>query len=225
MSPITVALLLSLKVAFWATLITLLFGIGFGFLLSRMKSNIKIVIDTLFTMPMILPPTVIGYYLLIAFGSNSVLGQWLKSTFHFSFVFTLNGAILAAAIVSFPLVFKPAYTAFESVNSDFEQAAKGLGLSNWAVFCIVSLPLAWRAILAGALLGFARSLGEFGATLMIAGSIEGKTQTLSIAIWEAVQAGQDDLAQYLVMIISVVSICILVSVNFLNRKQKDRMGG
>ena len=126
-------------------------------------------------------------------------------------IFTWQGAVVAAAVVAFPLVFKPARAAFEAVDGHLEQAARVLGVSEWGIFWRVTLPLAWRGILAGLLLAFARALGEFGATLMVAGSIPGKTQTLSIAVYEAVQAGQDDVANRLVVLISVVCVVVLLS--------------
>ena len=126
-------------------------------------------------------------------------------------IFTWQGAVIAASVVSFPLVFKAARASFETVDPQLEDAARLLGISEAAVFFRVSLPLAWRGVLAGLLLSFARALGEFGATLMVAGSIPGKTQTLSIAVYEAVQAGQDDTANFLVAVTSLVCISVLLS--------------
>ena len=157
-----------------------------------------------------MPPTVLGYYLLVLIGKNGFIGQWLERYLGINLIFTWQGAVVAATIVSFPLVFKPARAAFESLDSQLEQAARVLGISNAGVFLRITLPLAWRGILAGVLLAFARSMGEFGATLMVAGSIPGQTQTLSIAVYEAVQAGDDYLANTLVLIISVVCILILL---------------
>ncbi|MFZ6655704.1 molybdate ABC transporter permease subunit [Undibacterium sp. TJN19] len=204
------ALLLSLKVAGWATVLNLFFGIAVGYLLARTRFPGRDLLDTLLTLPMVMPPTVLGYYLLVLMGRRSWLGAWLQDHFGFSLIFTWQGAVIAAAIVAFPLVFKPARAAFESVDGQLEQAARVLGISEMAVFFRVTLPLAWRGILAGLLLAFARALGEFGATLMVAGSIPGKTQTLSIAVYEAVQAGQDDVANMLVLITSAVCIVALL---------------
>ena len=210
MNPAWTALLLSLKVAGWATLLNLIFGIGVGYLLARKRFPGRDLLDTLLTLPMVMPPTVLGYYLLVLLGRRSALGAWLQDHFGFSFIFTWQGAVIAAAIVAFPLVFKPARAAFEAVDGQLEQAARGLGISEMAIFFRVTLPLAWRGILAGVLLAFARALGEFGATLMVAGSIPGKTQTLSIAVYEAVQAGQDDVANTLVLLTSAVCIAVLL---------------
>lgn len=215
------ALGLSLKVAFWATFLNLLLGIAVGFLLARRNFPGRDLLDTALTLPMVLPPTVLGYYLLVLFGRNGTIGQWLNHTFGIRLIFTWQGAVLAAMVVTFPLVFKPARAAFESVNPQLEQAARVLGLSESAVFLRVTLPLAWRGLLVGLLLAFARALGEFGATLMIAGSIPGQTQTLSIAVYEAVQAGNDSLANQLVLLISTVCITVLWTTSRL-AKPKER---
>ena len=215
------ALGLSLKVAFWATFLNLLLGIAVGFLLARRNFPGRDLLDTALTLPMVLPPTVLGYYLLVLLGRNGTIGQWLNHAFDIRLIFTWQGAVLAAMVVTFPLVFKPARAAFESVNPQLEQAARVLGLSESAVFLRVTLPLAWRGLLVGLLLAFARALGEFGATLMIAGSIPGQTQTLSIAVYEAVQAGNDSLANQLVLLISTVCITVLWTTSRL-AKPKER---
>jgi molybdate transport system permease protein len=205
------ALALSLKVAGCATLINLVLGVAAGFLLARRRFPGRELLDTLLTLPMVMPPTVLGYYLLVLIGRHGWLGAWLQERFGINLIFTWQGAVLAAAIVIFPLVFKPARAAFEAVDGQLEQAARVLGVSEAALFFRVTLPLAWRGILAGLLLGFARALGEFGATLMVAGSIPGRTQTLSIAVYEAVQAGQDDTANLLVLLTSFVCIAVLLT--------------
>jgi molybdate transport system permease protein len=205
------ALALSLKVAGCATLIDLLLGVAAGFLLARRRFPGRELLDTLLTLPMVMPPTVLGYYLLVLIGRHGWLGAWLHERFGINLIFTWQGAVLAAAVVIFPLVFKPARAAFEAVDGQLEQAARVLGVSEAALFFRVTLPLAWRGILAGLLLGFARALGEFGATLMVAGSIPGRTQTLSIAVYEAVQAGQDDTANLLVLLTSFVCIAVLLT--------------
>ncbi|MBC3919920.1 molybdate ABC transporter permease subunit [Undibacterium sp. CY18W] len=210
MNPAWTALLLSLKVAGWATLLNLVGGIAVGYLLARKRFPGRDLLDTLLTLPMVMPPTVLGYYLLVLMGRRSWFGAWLQEHFGISLIFTWQGAVIAAAIVAFPLVFKPARAAFEAVDGQLEQAARVLGVSEMAIFFRVTLPLAWRGILAGVLLAFARALGEFGATLMVAGSIPGKTQTLSIAVYEAVQAGQDDVANTLVLLTSAVCIAVLL---------------
>ncbi len=206
------ALLLSLKVASWATLINGVLGVAVGFLLARLRFAGRELLDALLTLPLVLPPTVLGYYLLVVIGKYGVLGAWLYEHFGISLIFTWQGAVLAATLVAFPLVLKSARAAFESVDPQLEKAARVLGLNEWAVFLRVSLPLAWRGILAGLLLTFARALGEFGATLMVAGSIPGRTQTLSVAVFEAVQAGQDATANMLVGITSLTCVAVLLAV-------------
>lgn len=206
-----VALGLSLKVAGWSTAIDLVLGVAMGFLLARVRFPGRETLDALLTLPMVLPPTVLGYYLLVLVGRRGPIGQWLEETFGIQLIFTWQGAVIAASIVAFPLVLKSARAAFEGIDPRLENAARVLGLGAWAVFFRVTLPLAWRGILAGVLLAFARALGEFGATLMVAGSIPGRTQTLSVAIYEAVQAGQDEVANLLVLITSVVCVVVLVT--------------
>lgn len=215
------ALWLSLKVAGWATAINLVLGVGFGALLARRRFPGRELLDTVFTLPMVLPPTVLGYYLLVLIGSNGPLGRWLESGFGINLVFTWQAAVIAAAVASFPLVFKPARAAFEDVDGQLEQAARTLGVSELALFFRVTLPLAWRGILAGLLLAFARAMGEFGATIMVAGSIPGRTQTLSIAIYEAVQAGNDGRANTLVVLSSLVCISVLLlAARLVGRRQE-----
>ncbi|WP_373994526.1 molybdate ABC transporter permease subunit [Duganella sp. Leaf126] len=211
--PAWIALQLSLKVACWATVLALLAGTGCGYLLARRRFVGRELLDALLTLPMVMPPTVLGYYLLVVIGREGVIGAWLQHRFGINLIFTWQAAVIAAAVVAFPLVLKGARAAFETVDTQLEQAAMVLGVSPFGVFLRVTLPLAWRGVLGGTLLAFARSMGEFGATLMVAGSIPGKTQTLSIAVYEAVQAGQDDVANLLVLITSVVCVTVLVAAN------------
>ncbi len=208
--PALTALALSLKVALWATGIDLVLGVAVGYLLARGRFPGRELLDALLTLPMVMPPTVLGYYLLVVIGRNGPLGAWLHDSFGINLIFTWQAAVIAAAVVAFPLVLKGARSAFETVDAQLEQAARVLGVSDFGVFVRVTLPLAWRGVLAGTLLAFARTMGEFGATLMVAGSIPGKTQTLSIAVYEAVQAGQDDTANLLVLITSVTCVLVLV---------------
>jgi molybdate transport system permease protein len=210
-----IALRLTLKVAGWATALNLLLGVGVGYAISRWRFAGRDLLDAIFTLPMVMPPTVLGYYLLVVIGSRGVVGAWLLEHFGIRLIFTWQAAVIAATIVSFPLVFKAARAAFETVEPQLEDAARTLGIGELGVFLRVSLPLAWRGILAGLLLSFARALGEFGATLMVAGNIVGKTQTLSIAVYEAVQAGQDATADFLVGVTSLTCIAVLLGAGWL----------
>jgi molybdate transport system permease protein len=204
-----VPLLLSLKVAGWATALNLVLGVAAGLGLSRWRSGARDVIDSLLMLPLVLPPTVLGYYLLVLLGRRGLIGAWLDR-FDIRLVFTWQGAVIASTVVAFPLVLKSARAAFEGVDPQLERAARTLGVSEAAVFFRVTLPLAARGILAGGLLAFARALGEFGATLMIAGNLPGRTQTLSVAVYSAVQAGDDSTANFLVLVTSVACVTILL---------------
>ncbi|WP_077927758.1 molybdate ABC transporter permease subunit [Wohlfahrtiimonas populi] len=211
-------LLLTLKIAGLATLIGSVLGILIGFFLARTDFWGKNLLDTILTLPMVLPPTVLGYYLLTLIGQKSWFGQWLYESFGIRLIFTWQAAVIAATIVAFPLILKPARAAFEDVNREYEQAASMLGISRVAIFFRVTLPLAWRGILSGILLAFARALGEFGATLMVAGATQ-KTQTLSIAIYRAYNSFDYKTANYLVLLTSAVCIVILMAATFLNPRK------
>src|SRR5476651_1859084 len=209
--PAWIALALSLKVACWATAIDVVIGVALGYLLARGRFPGRELLDAVLTLPMVMPPTVLGYYLLVVLGRNGWLGAWLLRVFGINLIFTWQAAVIAASVVSLPLILKSARTAFETVDLQFEQAARVLGIAPFGVFLRVTLPLAARGILAGALLAFARALGEFGATLMIAGNLPGRTQTLSVAVYAAVQAGDDSTANILVIVTSVTCVVILLA--------------
>ena len=205
-----IPLWLTLKVAGVATLASFLVGVVLAFLVARSRFWGREGVDSLATLPLVLPPTVLGYYLIVVIGRQGWLGRWLQETWGISLIFTWQGAAVAAAVVSLPLIYKSARAAFEGVDPNLENAARTLGASEAGVFLRVSLPLAWRGILAGAMMAFARAMGEFGATLMVAGNLPGKTQTLSIAVYDAFQSGNDQAATVLVIIISTVCLTILV---------------
>lgn len=208
--PVWVPLLLSLKVAGWATLLATVAGTAAAYCLSRWRWPGRDLLDAILTLPLVLPPTVLGYYLLVLLGRRGIIGETLAG-WDIELVFTWQGAVVAASVVAFPLVFKSARAAFESVDGQLENAARVLGVGEAGVFFRVTLPLAARGIAAGVLLAFARALGEFGATLMIAGNLPGRTQTLSVAIYEAVQAGDDATANMLVLVTSVTCIVVLLA--------------
>ncbi len=208
--PVWVPLLLSLKVAGWATLLAAIAGTAAAYGLSRWRWPGRDLLDAILTLPLVLPPTVPGYYLLVLLGRRGILGETLAG-WGIELVFTWQGAVIAASVVAFPLVFKSARAAFENVDGQLENAARVLGVGEAGVFFRVTLPLAARGIAAGVLLAFARALGEFGATLMIAGNLPGRTQTLSVAIYEAVQAGDDATANMLVLVTSVTCVVVLLA--------------
>lgn len=201
---------LSLRVAGVATSLALVAGIALGWLFARRRFPGSRVLEAVFMLPLVLPPTVIGYALLVAAGRRSVVGGWLYRLSGYTIVFNWHGAVLASAIVALPLVLKSANAAFAGVDRSLEAAARTLRQSPWSVFVRVTLPLAWPGILAGTLLAFARAMGEFGATLMVAGDIAHQTQTLSMAIYDAMQDGRDEAAFVLVSVTSVLSVAVLV---------------
>lgn len=203
-------LLLTFKVAGVATVCALVSGVAAAYVLARWHFFGRDFVDAVCTLPMVMPPTVLGYYLLVLVGRRGIFGHWLDEMFGISLVFTWQGAALAATVVAFPLVFKSARAALEDVGAQYENAARTLGLGELSVFIRVSLPLAFRGVLSGGMLAFARAMGEFGATLMLAGNLPGKTQTLSLAVYSAVQAGNDGLANSLVLIVSIVCVIILM---------------
>lgn len=222
--PVWVPLLLTLKVAGWATLLATVAGTAAAYGLSRWRWPGRDLLDAVLTLPLVLPPTVLGYYLLVLLGRRGVLGEKLAAM-GIELVFTWQGAVIAASVVAFPLVFKSARAAFENVDPQLESAARVLGVGEAGVFFRVTLPLAARGIVAGVLLAFARALGEFGATLMIAGNLPGRTQTLSVAIYEAVQAGDDATANFLVLVTSITCVVVLVAAGKLVPIRGRRSGG
>lgn len=212
-------LLLTLKVVFWATLLSGATGVVAAYLMGKRTFPGRDWLDATCSLPLVMPPTVLGYYLIVLIGRNGVFGSWLQSAFGITLMFTWQGAALAASVVSFPLVYKSARAAFEAVPENYQHAARIMGAGEWEIFFRVTVPLAYRGVLAGVMLAFARAMGEFGATLMVAGNLPGRTQTLSLAVYSAVQAGDDGLANYLVCIVSAVCVLLLVATGKLTTGQ------
>lgn len=201
---------LSIKVANLATLMVVALGAPLALVLARGRFPGKSLLAGVLTLPLVLPPTVLGYMLLILLGRRSLVGGWLEQAFGVSLVFHWTGAAVAAGVAAFPLFLIPARSAFETVDPMLEDAARLLGRRELSVFLDVTLPLAQRGLLAGIVLAFARALGDFGATLMVAGDIPGRTQTASLAIYDAVQVGDSARAGGLALLISLVSIAALM---------------
>jgi len=206
-------LFLSLRVAGVATVLALVAGLALGWLFARTRFPGSALLEAVFMLPLVLPPTVIGYALLVAAGRRSMVGGWLYRHLGYTIVFNWHGAVLASSVVALPLVLKSASAAFAGVDRTLEAAARTLRQSPLSVFLRVTLPLAWPGILAGTLLAFARAMGEFGATLMVAGDIPHQTQTLSMAIYDVMQDGRDQTAFLLVFVTSVLSVAVLVLSN------------
>jgi molybdate transport system permease protein len=211
-------LLLSLRVACVATIASLVIGVALGALLAWRRFPGRDLLDALLSTPLVLPPTVLGYYALVAFGRHSAFGQAWEDVFGSPIVFTVTGCIFAATIGSLPLVIKAARTALEGVDPTLRAAARTLGAGPVRVFFTVTLPLAAPGVIAGGMLGFARALGDFGITLMIAGDIPGETQTASLYIYDQVQAQREGAAATMSLILTAVAVTILYLVNRLTRR-------
>jgi molybdate transport system permease protein len=204
---------LSLRVAGIATFIALIVGIAIAYLLANATFRGRDLLDALVTLPLVLPPTVLGYYLLVLLGRNTSLGKLYEWMFGTPLVFTWQAAVVAALLHSAPLLIKASRAALESVDHTYERAGRSLGASEFVVFMRITLPLAWRSIMAAVALCFARAMGDFGTTIMVAGNIPGRTQTVAVAIYDAVEASQGQVARMLVVAISAVTIVILLLAN------------
>lgn len=215
---------ISLKAAFIATIITFFSGIYAAYFTSKLKS-FKGLVDGIFTLPLVLPPTVVGFFLLISLGKNSILGRFL-SLYDMSIVFTPTATIIASSVVAFPLMYRTARGAFEGLDSNMINVARTLGLTEHEIFLKIMLPNSITSLVAGTILSFARALGEFGATIMLAGNIPGKTQSMAVAVYSAVQAGNRELAYKWVAIMVVISfITILVMNKYETRSFKSAQKG
>lgn len=210
---------LSLIVASCATVIIAILGLAMAYALARYEFIGKGLADALITIPMILPPTVVGYYLIIVFGNHGIIGQPLHGLTGFSFVFTWYGAVVASVVVALPLMVKTSRAAIESVDKELIDVSQSLGKSEWETFRRVILPIAKGGIMAGIVLAFARAMGEFGATLMLAGNIPGKTSTMPLAIYSAFQGGDDTTAQILVIILTGFSVFVIYIANKLSKNR------
>ncbi len=210
---------LSLRVAMLATALAALIGIPAAYWLANREFKGKEILDAAVTLPLVLPPTVVGYYLLVVLGRESWVGAVYESVFGEPLVFTWQAAVIAAVLHSAPLLVKSTRAALESVDHAYERAARTLGAPEWKVFLRVTLPLAQRQVLAAAALAFARSMGDFGVTIMVAGNIPGRTQTVAVAIYDAVEGGNGDAARWLVIIVSAVSLALLTLANRLAPKR------
>jgi molybdate transport system permease protein len=212
------ALALSLRVAVLATVVNALVGVPLAYLLARRRFAGRALLDLLVTLPLVLPPTVTGYYLIVLLGRRGWLGAPLYAATGWTIAFTWYAAVVAATVMALPLLVRTARAAIESVDRDLEKAAYTLGRSEWRTAMEVTLPLARNGILAGLVLAFARALGEFGATLMLAGNIPGKTATVPLAIYTAVQTGEQSTVLVLVAILTALSCVVLVAASRLGAR-------
>lgn len=212
------AFLLSIRVSLIATVLVAVVGISAGYALARFRFRGRGVLEAIASLPIVLPPTVLGYYLLVTLGRSSPIGEAYEWLFGQPLVFTWQGAVVAASVASFPFCLRTARAAIADVDRRYEQAARTIGFREWRVALQVTLPLARRGIIAGVALAFARALGDFGTTLMVAGNIPGRTQTMPLAIYDRVQAGDDSTALTYAVILSAVAAIVLVSVSLLERR-------
>lgn len=210
LSPI----IISLRTATLSIIVTFFLGVAAAQLVFRLKSKtMKTILDGLFTLPLVLPPTVAGFFLLYIFGMRRPIGKFFIEYFAVKVAFSWGATVLAAVVISFPLMYRAARGAFEQVNPDVLSAGRTIGMSEWKIFWKVQLPIAWPGVVSGAVLAFARGLGEFGATAMIAGNIKGKTRTLPLAVYSEVAAGNMDAAYQYVLVIVVICFAIVAAMN------------
>jgi len=214
---------ISCRTVLTTTVITFFIGIAAARWMARYNGRCKNLIDGIFILPLVLPPTVVGFGLLLLFGKNGPLGEFL-SWFGMTIVFSWPATVICAVIMTFPLMYMSARAGFEQVDTNVENAARTLGASEWRVFWTVTMPMAWPAVVAATILAFARALGEFGATLMLAGNIPGKTATIPVAIYFNIQSGHNDRALILVLIVLVISFASLVALAYWKRKMPKTTG-
>jgi molybdate transport system permease protein len=207
-------LFLSLQIAGIATVIVFVIGVIAARLITRNHFPGKRPLEALFMLPLILPPTVVGFGLLYLFGRNGPIGNFLLDVFDFQIVFTWVGAVLAAIVVSFPLMYQSAAASFQKYDKTLENAALTMGASKWRVFWTISFPLAWPGLVAGLVLTFARALGEFGATLMVAGYIPNETETIPLAIYFAVESGNTEAAMFWTVSIIIIGFAAILWLNW-----------
>lgn len=209
---------LSLKTAGIATFIVFIIGIVLARIIARRSFYGKSIVEAFILLPLVLPPTVVGFALIYLFGKNGIIGIVLEEIFHIQIAFTWYAVLIAAVVVSLPLMYQSAKASFQQYDPNIENAALTLGASKWKVFWTISFPLAWPGLLAGLVLTFARALGEFGATLMFAGYIPNKTDTLPLAVYFAVESGNIEMAKFFVILIITIGFITIVWLNWWSRR-------
>ncbi len=215
-------LFISLKASFLATIFAVITGTLIAWGVVKMKGHLRIVFDTICTLPLVLPPTVLGFFLLCIFGMHCPLGRFLNKL-GIKIIFDWKGTVVAATVVAFPLMYRTVRAAFEQIDSSIINAARTLGLKEGLIFFKIMLPVSFPSVIAGTILSFARALGEFGATLMLAGDIPGRTETIPIAIWTAAYSDNMSRALLWVLIIVGISFCTIAAMNFAGTAKHRRM--
>lgn len=216
--PDLTPLWISIKVTLISTIIVCILGIILAKLMFNFKGKLKPIIESVIMLPIVLPPTVMGFVLLIVFSKNKIFGQFLDDVFQINVIFTWVGAVIAAVIVSLPLMYQHVINGFQSINPKMLNSARTMGASEGKIFRTIILPLSKRSIFSGIVMSFARGLGEFGATLMVAGYIPGLTNTLPLEIYFLVQAGEEHKAWLWVIVLIAFAVCVISSLNLLNQK-------
>jgi molybdate transport system permease protein len=211
--------ILSVKVALASLTVVLILGVACAYGMRRWQFPGKAALEAIFSLPLVMPPVVTGFILLVLIGKQGPMGRLLERLFQVQLIFTPYAAVLAGTVVAFPLMYQSVKAAFQSIDPKLEDAARTLGASEWRVFLSVTLPLAWPGVVAGVVLSFARALGEFGATIMVAGNIPGKTQTLPLAIYFAAESNDMTLAGLYVLIISLLTFSLILWVNLWTKKK------
>ena len=214
-------LIISLRTATLSIIVTFFLGVAAAQLVYRLKSKtMKTILDGLFTLPLVFPPTVAGFFLLYIFGMRRPIGKFFIEYFAVKVAFSWGATVLAAVVISFPLMYRAARGAFEQVDPDVLSAGRTIGMSEWKIFWKVQLPMIWPGVISGAVLAFARGLGEFGATAMIAGNIKGKTRTLPLAVYSAVASGNMKEAGEYVAVLVCISFIVVICMNYFSMEKK-----
>lgn len=214
-------LIISLRTATLSIIVTFFLGVAAAQLVYRLKSKtMKTILDGLFTLPLVFPPTVAGFFLLYIFGMRRPIGKFFIEYFAVKVAFSWGATVLAAVVISFPLMYRAARGAFEQVDPDVLSAGRTIGMSEWKIFWKVQLPIAWPGVISGAVLAFARGLGEFGATAMIAGNIKEKTRTLPLAVYSAVASGNMKEAGEYVAVLVCISFIVVICMNYFSMEKK-----
>lgn len=206
-------IILSLKISVLSLIIVFIIGIPLSRIMARSNFRGKSLVESLITLPMVLPPSVLGYGLLILLSRNSLIGKWILTIFGSQIIFTWWAAVIASSVVALPLMYQSTKAAFSAIDPKLEMAARTLGAGEWRIFWTITFPLALPGVVSGLVLSFARSMGEFGATLMVAGNIPGQTQTIPLAIYFAVESGDYQVANLLVLIMVIFSFSVIFILN------------
>ena len=210
---------LSIKVALASLVFVVILGVSFAYAMRKWEFTGKAAVEAIFSLPLVMPPVVTGFLLLVLIGKQGPIGRFLADTFQTQIIFTPYAAVISGTVVAFPLMYQSTKAAFQSIDSKLEDAARTLGANEWRVFWTVTLPLAWHGLLSGIVLSFSRALGEFGATIMVAGNIPGKTQTIPLAIYFAAESNDMTQAGLYVLIISLLTFSLIFGVNLWVRKK------